>query len=62
MSMPGAPRAPGDDLLRAQAVEAFAGELAAGRVPSVRAIRARLHVEQPRAQQARAYLTALVNA
>jgi hypothetical protein len=40
----------------------FAGEVAAGRVPSVRAIRARLHVRQPRAQRVRAYLTALVNA
>jgi hypothetical protein len=54
--------AAGDGLLQAQAAEAFAGEVAAGRVPSVRAIRARLHVGQPRAQQVRAYLTARVNA
>jgi hypothetical protein len=54
--------APGDGLLQAQAAEAFASEVAAGRVPSVRAIRARLHIGQPRAQQVRAYLTALVNA
>jgi hypothetical protein len=51
----------GDGLLQARAAEAFAGEVAAGRVPSVRAIRARLHVRQPRAQQVRAYLTARVN-
>ena len=51
-----------DDPLQAQAAEAFAGEVAVGRVPSVRAIRARLHVGQPRAQRVRAYLTALINA
>jgi hypothetical protein len=39
----------------------FAGEIAAGRVPSVQAIRARLHVGQSRAQRVRAYLTALSN-
>ena len=44
---------PGDDPLRAQAAEAFAGEVAARRVPSVRAVRARLHVGQPRAQRVR---------
>jgi len=54
--------APDGDPLQAQAAEAFAGEVAAGRVPSVRAIRARLDVGQPRAQQVRAYLTALTNA
>ncbi|MGH3252935.1 MAG: hypothetical protein ACRDOI_42905, partial [Trebonia sp.] len=37
---PGASGAPGDDPLRAQAAEEFAGEVAAGRVPSVRVIRA----------------------
>jgi hypothetical protein len=36
--------APGNGPLQAQAAEAFAGEVAAGRVPSVRAVRARLHV------------------
>jgi hypothetical protein len=41
--------APGDGLLQAQAAEAFASEVAVGRVPSARAIRARLHVGQPRA-------------
>ena len=56
----GAPECmPGTDPLQAQAAQAFAVELAAGRVPSVRAIRARLHVGQPRAQQVRAYLAAL---
>jgi hypothetical protein len=43
----GALDVPGDDRLQAQAAEAFAREVAAGRVPSVRAIRARLHVGQP---------------
>jgi hypothetical protein len=37
------------DPLREQAAELFAGQLAADRVPSVRAIRAQLHVGQPRA-------------
>jgi hypothetical protein len=58
----GASGAPGNDPLQAQAAEEFAGEVADGRVPSVRAIRARLHVGQPRAQRVRAYLTDLVSA
>jgi hypothetical protein len=37
----------------------FADDLAAARVPSVRAIRARLHVGQPRAQRIRGYLAAV---
>jgi hypothetical protein len=37
----------------------FAADVAAGRVPSIRAIRSRLRVGQPRAQQVRAYLAAL---
>jgi len=37
----------------------FADDLAAGRVPSVRAIRTRLHAGQPRAQRAQAHLTSL---
>lgn len=45
--------------LQVRAAQAFAVELAAGRVPPVRAIRARLHVGQPRAQRVRAYLAAL---
>jgi hypothetical protein len=58
---PEASSAPGDDPLQAQAAQAFAGEVAAGRVPSVRTIRAQLHIGQPRAQQVRAYLTALTS-
>ena len=59
---PGAFAGLGDDPLQAQAAEEFAGEVAAGCVPSGRAIRARLHVGQPRAQRVRAYLAALSNA
>lgn len=40
--------APVDEPFQAQAAEAFAGEIVAGRVPSGRTIRARLHVGQPR--------------
>jgi hypothetical protein len=58
---PGTSVAPGDGPLQAQAAEEFAGEVAAGRVLSIRMIRARLHVGQPRAQRVRAYLTALSN-
>jgi hypothetical protein len=47
------------DRLQSQAAHAFALELEAGRVPSVRAIRARLHVGRPRAQRVCAYLAAL---
>jgi hypothetical protein len=53
---------PDTDPLQVQAAQAFAVELAAGRVPSVRAIRARLHVGQPRGQRVRAYLAALNDA
>jgi hypothetical protein len=56
----GAPeRMPDADPLQSQAAQAFAVELAAGCVPSVRTIRARLHVGLPRAQRVRAYLAAL---
>ena len=55
-----ASRAYGDpivsDPLGDQAVLVFAADLAAQRVPSIRAIRAQLHVGQPRAQRLRAYL------
>jgi hypothetical protein len=44
------------DPLREQVVEVFADQLAEDRVPSIRAIRARLHVGQPRAQRLRDYL------
>ena len=44
------------DPLQEQAAEIFAGQLAADRVPSIRAIRAQLHVGQPRAQRLRDFL------
>jgi hypothetical protein len=44
------------DPLGEQAAEMFADQLAADRVPSIRAIRAQLHVGQPRAQRLRDYL------
>jgi hypothetical protein len=47
------------DPLGQRAVAVFAEELAADRVPSIRAIRAELHVGQPRAQRLRAYLAAV---
>ena len=40
-----------------EAAKLFAADLAEGRVPGVRAIRGRMHVGQPRAQQIRDYLT-----
>lgn len=45
------------DPLQEQAAE-FAEQLAADRIPSVRAIRAQLHVGQPRAQRLRGHLAA----
>jgi hypothetical protein len=62
VAMDRAPDAPSGDPLQEHAAEVLAGEVAAGLVPSVRTIRAKLHVGQPRAQRVRAYLTALVNA
>jgi hypothetical protein len=56
------PGALGDDPVQTQAAQEFADEVAAGRVPSVRVIRARLHVGQPRAQRVRTYLAALADA
>jgi hypothetical protein len=44
------------DPLQERAAELFAGHLAADRVPTVRAIRAQLHVGQPRAQRLRDHL------
>ena len=41
------------DPLRERAAEVFAEQLAADRVPSIRAIRAQFHVGQPRAQRLR---------
>jgi hypothetical protein len=46
-------------VLQAKAAEEFAGDVTAGRPPSIRVIRARLHVGQPRAQLVRAYLATL---
>jgi hypothetical protein len=46
------------DPLCGEAVRAFVDELAANRVPSIRAIRLRLQVGQPRAQWLRDYLAA----
>jgi hypothetical protein len=48
---------PGIDALHARAAGEFGDEVAAGRIPSIRAIRARLRVGQSRAQQVQAYLT-----
>jgi hypothetical protein len=45
------------DPLGERATVVFADDLAAGRVPSVRAIRAALHVGQSRAQRLRGYLS-----
>jgi hypothetical protein len=47
---------PNADPLQERAAELFAGQLAADQVPSVRTIRAQLHVGQIRAQRLRAYL------
>ncbi len=44
------------DPLQEQAAELFAEQLAADRIPLVRAIRAQLHVGQPRAQRLRDFL------
>jgi hypothetical protein len=47
------------DALQGRAAEEFADDVTAGRMPSIRVIRARLHVGQPRAQVVRAYLATL---
>jgi len=49
------------DPLYVRAAQEFVDEVAEGRTPSIRATRARLHVGQPRAQQARAHLAALAD-
>ena len=49
------------DPLQISAAQVFADDLAARRVPSVRAIRAQLHVGQPRAQRVRAHLATLTS-
>lgn len=48
------------DPLHEHAAEIFAEHLAADRVPSIRVIRAQIHVGQPRAQRLRDYLAAEV--
>ena len=47
------------DPVEGRAAQAFADDLAAHRVPSIREIRGQLHVGQPRAQQVRAHLATL---
>jgi Protein of unknown function (DUF2637) len=47
------------EVVRVQAGKAFADELSAGEVPSIRLIRSRMHVGQARAQQIRGYLAAV---
>jgi hypothetical protein len=49
------------DPLHARAAEDFADEVAAGHTPSIRVIRARLHVGQPRAQQVHTHLGSLID-
>ena len=49
------------DALQAQAAEEFADDVAGGHMPSIRSIRARLHVGQPRAQLVRTYLARMVD-
>jgi hypothetical protein len=48
------------DPFQDRATEEFSDHIAAGTVPSIRAIRARLHVGQPRAQRVRAHLAEVV--
>jgi hypothetical protein len=52
---------PDVDPLQVQAAQVFAGDLASCGVPSVRAIRARLHVGQPLAQRVQAYRATLAS-
>jgi hypothetical protein len=48
--------------LRARAADEFADDAVAGQVPSIRVIRAKLHVGQRRAQLVRAYIATLAAA
>jgi hypothetical protein len=48
------------DPLHTRAAEEFADEVAAGSTPSIRVIRARLHIGQPRAQQVQTHLGSLI--
>jgi Protein of unknown function (DUF2637) len=54
--MPESSFVPASDPLRVRAAEMFADQIAAGPVPTIRAIRSALHIGQPRAQQIQAYL------
>jgi hypothetical protein len=47
---------PGADPLRVRAAEVFADQIAAGAIPTIRAIRTALRIGQPRAQRIQAYL------
>jgi len=49
-------RVPESDPLQVQAANTFAAQVAAGKVPTIRAIRSALRVGQPRAQQVQTYL------
>jgi hypothetical protein len=53
-------RGPEADPLQVRATGEFADQIASGAFPSIRAIRARLHIGQPRAQQVREYLAETV--
>jgi hypothetical protein len=57
----GADAAPAGDPLEEEAARVFADDLAADHVPSIRAIRAQLHVGQTRAQRVRTHMVAVVN-
>jgi Protein of unknown function (DUF2637) len=57
--LPGAVVVP--DQLWVQAASVFSDDLAAGRIPSIRAIRSRMHVGQSRAQQIRGHLATPVS-
>jgi hypothetical protein len=52
---------PWEDPLHEHTARVLAYELAAARVPSIRAIRAQLHVGQPRAQRIRTHLATLTS-
>ncbi|GAB3429036.1 DUF2637 domain-containing protein [Flindersiella endophytica] len=53
---------PDADPYQVRATEMFADELAEGRMPSIRAIRNKMRVGQPRAQQIRTYLSSILAA
>lgn len=53
---------PEPDSLELRATYAFADEIAAGRVPTIRTIRSRMRIGQPRAQQVRAHLRGVLDA